>query len=167
MLPPPASKDPWNCLDSFVVTSAFLEMTPAAFIFEMFPVVILRLMRLLRVFRLAKALPRLRSIVEALIAGFGAVGWICVLIVVFNYIMACMCMLFLRANDPFHFGTLPRAMFSILRIETLDSWDQILYIAMFGCEGYPSGYEFTHRRGLGLGGEVTTPALQRELTDLC
>ena len=24
-----------------------------------------------------------------------------------------------------------------------DSWDQILYIAMFGCEEYPTGYEFT------------------------
>lgn len=33
-----------------------------------------------------------------------------------------------------------RAMFTLLRIETLDSWDQILYIAMFGCEGYPAGY---------------------------
>jgi hypothetical protein len=33
-----------------------------------------------------------------------------VLIVVFNYITACMCMLGLQASDPFHFGTLPRAM---------------------------------------------------------
>jgi len=45
-------------------------------------------------------------------------------------------------QDPFHFGSVGRAMFSVLRIETLDTWDQILYIAMFGCEGYPSGYEF-------------------------
>ena len=37
-------------------------------------------------------------------------SWICVLIVVFNYIMACLCMLGLQASDPFHFGTLPRAM---------------------------------------------------------
>jgi hypothetical protein len=33
-------------------------------------------------------------------------------------------------------------MFTVLRIETLDTWDQILYVAMFGCEGYPAGYEF-------------------------
>lgn len=33
-------------------------------------------------------------------------------------------------------------MFTVLRIETLDTWDQILYIAMFGCKGYPAGYEF-------------------------
>ena len=117
--------DGWNCMDFFVVITGFLEMTPAKVIFEMFPVVILRLLRLLRVFRLAKALPRLRSIVEALMQGFSAVGWICILIVVFNYIIACMCMVFLKTNDPFHFGHLPRAMFNVLRIETKDSWDQV------------------------------------------
>ena len=82
--------DGWNCLDAFVVFTGFVEMTPARIIFEAFPVVVLRLLRLLRVFRLAKALPRLRSIVEALMQGFSAVGWICILIVVFNYIIACM-----------------------------------------------------------------------------
>jgi len=81
--------DPWNKLDAFVVTVGFVEMSPAAFVFEAFPVVVLRLLRLLRVFRLAKALPRLRSIVEALISGLGAVGWIVVLILVFNYIIGC------------------------------------------------------------------------------
>ena len=85
--------DGWNCMDFFIVWVGFIEMSPLAFIFEAFPVVILRLLRLLRVFRLAKALPRLRSIVEALISGFSAVGWIVVLILVFNYIAACMLML--------------------------------------------------------------------------
>jgi len=122
--------DPWNKLDAFIVCVGFIEMSPAAFVFEAFPVVILRLLRLLRVFRLAKALPRLRSIVEALISGFSAVGWVCVLVVVFNYIIGCMCMLILQANDPFHFGTVGRAVFTILRLETGDSWDQILYINM-------------------------------------
>ena len=35
------------------------------------------------------------------------------------------CMLFLKTNDPFHFGHLTRAMFNVLRIETKDSWDQV------------------------------------------
>jgi len=30
-------------------------------------------------------------------------------------------------------------MFNILRIETKDTWDAVLYIAMFGCDGYPAG----------------------------
>jgi len=97
-------EDPWNCLDSFVVVVGFIEMTPAYVVFEAFPVVVLRLLRLLRVFRLAKALPRLASIVEALMAAFGAVGWVVVLMLVFNYIWGCICMLLMGANDPFHFG---------------------------------------------------------------
>ena len=110
----------WNCLDCLIVLIGFLEMTPAAFLFENFPIVVLRLLRLLRVFRLAKALPRLRSIVEALISGFSAVGWICILIVVSDYILTCMCMLAFQENDPFHFGSIGRAMFTILRIEVYD-----------------------------------------------
>lgn len=31
-------------------------------------------------------------------------------------------------------------MFNVLRIETLDAWDQMLFIAMQGCEAYPAGY---------------------------
>jgi len=49
-------------------------------------------------------------------------------------------MLFLKENDPFHFGSVGRAMFTVLRIETLDTWDQILYISMFGCAKYPTAY---------------------------
>ena len=116
----------------------YLEMSGVADrIFAKFPVVILRLLRLLRVFRLAKALPRLRSIVEALISGFSVVGWICVLIIVFNYIVACMLMLGLMESDPFHFGSVGRSMMTVLRIETLDGWEQVLYLSMYDCERYP------------------------------
>ena len=45
-----------------------------------------------------------------------------------------MFMLYLKENDPFHFGTLPFAMFNVLRISTLDSWDQMLGITMLGCD---------------------------------
>lgn len=109
----------WNCLDFIIVAVGFIEMTPAVVAFQYFPVVLLRLLRLIRVFRLAKTLPRLRAIVEALISGFSAVGWICCLIVTFNYIAACMSMLIFQENDPFHFGSLGRSMFSVQRISTL------------------------------------------------
>jgi voltage-gated sodium channel len=67
---------------------------------------ILRLLRLLRVFRLVKALPRLRSIVESLIQGFASVGWIIVLMTVFNYILACLGILLFQDLDKFHYGKL-------------------------------------------------------------
>ena len=77
-------KDGWNCLDFFVVFTGFVELTPGDAVLAFFPVTILRLLRLLRVFRLAKAFPRLRSIVQALILSFNSVGWILILILVFN-----------------------------------------------------------------------------------
>lgn len=88
----------WNCMDCFIVVVGFLESSALKDIFQFFPIVLLRLLRLVRVFRLAKALPRLRSIVEALVSGFSSVGWICLLILVFNYIVACMFMLIFKNN---------------------------------------------------------------------
>ena len=38
-------------------------------------------------------------------------------------------------------------MFTILRIETLETWDQILYVAVFGCDGYPGAYDYTAQNG--------------------
>lgn len=88
----------WNCIDFFIVIVGFMELTPAGFVFKHFPIVLLRLLRLLRVFRVAKAFPRLRSIVEALVSAFSTVKWICVLFTVFNYIVACLCMIVFRSN---------------------------------------------------------------------
>jgi len=133
----------WNCLDFFIVIVGFVEMTPLSQELKAFPVVILRLMRVLRVFRLAKALPRLRSVVEALFSGLSAVGWICILIIAYNYIVACGAMILFQHSDPFHFGSVGKAMFSVLRIETLDSWDQMLFVNMFGCDQFPAAYPFT------------------------
>jgi len=66
----------------------------------------------------------------------------------FNYIVACLGMLLLKRADPFHWGGIGRAMFTVLRVETLDSWDTMLYIGMYGCAEYPSGYPLTeHSRG--------------------
>ena len=49
----------------------------------------LRLLRLLKVFRLVKALPRLRSIVESLFSGFVSVVWVVVLMVRTYYFESC------------------------------------------------------------------------------
>ena len=56
---------------------------------------------------------------EALISGFSAVGWIVCLIFIFNFLASAACMMVFRENDPFHWGSLGRSMFSILRLETL------------------------------------------------
>ena len=96
--------DNWNKFDSLIVLNGWFEVTnPLAnayaalalcIIFCFFQVggitvkgvAVLRLLRLLRLLRVVRALPRLRSIVESLVQGFTAVGWVMVLLVIFNYI---------------------------------------------------------------------------------
>jgi voltage-gated sodium channel len=102
-------------------------LTPAHFINDVVPVKLLRLIRLLRLFRLARSFEKLKSIVEALLAGIAAVGWILVMTLFYTYSVASFCALFFRASDPFHFGTISRSMVSILRIATLDDWQDIMY----------------------------------------
>lgn len=130
--------DHWNKFDFFVLCVGLLDL----FQFSKGPWVVLRLLRLLRLFRLAKSFPRLRSIIEALATGLSSALWVCILIFIINYMLACLGMILFQKNDPFHFGSLGQAFFSIWRVETLDSWDVILRINMYGCATYPNGYPF-------------------------
>ena len=128
--------DSWNVFDFFIVFVSYLEYGGVG----VGGLATLRLLRLLRVFRLMKALPRLRSIVESLVMGFGSCFWIVALMGIFNYLVACVGVIMFGESDPFHFGTVGSALFSIYRIETLDSWDQILRINIYGCAVFPGGY---------------------------
>ena len=69
---------------------------------------IFRLLRMLRVLKLTKSLPNLRAIITALIEALGSVGYVILLIALFNFIMACLGMVIFSKNDPFHFGTLTK-----------------------------------------------------------
>jgi len=100
-------------------------------------------MRILRLFRLAKSFPRLRSIIEALGDGMSSSLWMLLLIGILNYILACLGVIIFSSNDPFHFGSLGSAFFSVWRVETLDDWDVILRVNLYGCETYPKGYPFS------------------------
>ena len=77
-------KDPLNCLDSFAVVYCLVVFAPAANNLKVFPAMALRLVRLLHVLRLGAAFPRSNSFVEALVAVFVGLGWICLLILVLN-----------------------------------------------------------------------------------
>ena len=123
-------EDPWNAFDFVVVVSGFLESALP------FNASVLRLVKLLRVFKLARTFPSLRIIVEALLGTLSSVSYIMVMIVTLNFIFASMGILFFGANDPEHFGDLPRAMMAVWQTETLDGWEDTLYINMYGCNRY-------------------------------
>ena len=43
---------------------------------------------------------------------------------------------FFGENDPVHLGELFLTMLSLFRAATLEDWTDIMYISMYGCEGY-------------------------------
>ena len=42
-------------------------------------------------------------------------------------------------NDPVHFGTIARSLFTLLRMETGDKWPVIMFISVYGCDQYAYG----------------------------
>lgn len=45
-----------------------------------------------------------------------------------------------KESDPFHFGSVPMAMWTFFELSTLDNWSNVLYINWYGCDAYPSYY---------------------------
>ena len=68
----------------------------------------LRLLRLMRVLKLVKAFPELRIIIEALIAGFGSISFVTVILFIFFYLYAnigqAICVKILRSFFFFSWG---------------------------------------------------------------
>lgn len=75
-----------NQVDLLIVLNGWARIINI-FAFEF--LVVFRLVYLLRVLRVARAFPHLRSIVDALIESLGAVKWMVILICIFNYIASC------------------------------------------------------------------------------
>jgi len=130
-------KDGWNIFDFLIVAIALYAIMPGVVINASF-IAVLRLVRILRVFKLVTAIPQLQLLVGALIKSIPSMGYVGILLGLLFYIYAAMSVFFFGENDPLHFGTLERAMLSLFRIVTLEDWTDIMYINMFGCAQYDS-----------------------------
>ena len=122
-----------------IVTNGWLGLLQ---VFQSDFFVVFRLLRLLRVFRLAKALPRLRSIVDSLLEAFGSVGWMVLLMFIFNYIASCCGMILFQQHDPFFYGSVLQATFTTYQITTQDVWDATLRINMYDCANFPRQFGY-------------------------
>lgn len=125
-------RDPWNVFDFTIVAVCFLPFH-AEFI------AVLRLARILRVFKLVTALPRLQLIVSALLHSIPSMVYVIILLLLHFYIYAVLGTFSFGDNDPFHFGSLQRSMLTLFQIVTLEGWADILAINMYGCDRF--GYE--------------------------
>lgn len=128
-------QDNWNKFDFFIVAACFVFLIPElpnlSSLLSM-----LRLLRLLRVLKLVKAIPELRIIIEALIAGFGSMTFVTIILFMFYYIFAIIGMLLFRDNDKEHFGNLQMSLISLFRIATFDNWTDLVYLNVFGCNNW-------------------------------
>lgn len=130
--------DAWNIFDFLIVAvcyvALFMPTVDASF------VAVLRLARILRVFKLVTAVPKLQLLVGALLKSIPSMGYVGILLLLLFYIYATMAVFIFGTNDPLHFGTLEKAMLSLFRVVTLEDWTDVMYINMFGCDHPIWGY---------------------------
>jgi len=107
-------KDPWGLFDLIVVGISF---APASEGFS-----VLRALRILRVLRLVSAVPRLRLVVEAMLAALPGMGSIVVLMLLLYYVFAVMGAKLFGAVSPEKFGTLGDSLFTLFQLMTLEGW---------------------------------------------
>ncbi len=129
-------KDTWNLFDFFIVVACYAGpfLGDNA---EFLPV--LRLIRILRVFKLVTALPELQLIVGALLRSIPSMAYISLLLGLLFYIYGAMAVFLFGPNDPIHFENLQVGILSLFRVITLEDWTDIMYINMYGCDNYGYG----------------------------
>ena len=119
--------DSWNCFDFVVVAGSFLLSGGSL-------ITILRLLRLLRVLKLLRALPQLTMIISALMKGMSAIIFIFILLFIFYYFFGIIGVLFLGANDVWHFASLHMALLTLFQASTMDNWSSTMWISLYGCD---------------------------------
>jgi voltage-gated sodium channel len=124
--------DPWNVFDFIIVAVCFMPFGGSM-------VAVLRLARLLRVFKLVRALPELQIIVAALLKSIPSMFYISVLLFLLFYLYSVLAVFTFGHNDPVHFADLQTAMLSMFRVATLEDWTDVMYINMYGCANYGYG----------------------------
>jgi voltage-gated sodium channel len=150
----------WNIFDFFLVLMSFLKYIPSAGLADASRLFfVLRLLRLLRVLKLMKSIPQLQVIVYGLLKGMSSISYIMLLLCFVFYTFGVTSIIFFRANDPWHFGSLGTSMVTLFRVATGEDWTDVMYINMYGCAAY--GYESdalapmcTASKGLGLAAAV-------------
>jgi voltage-gated sodium channel len=124
--------DGWNIFDFIVVGIALAPATEA--------LSVLRSLRVLRILRLITAVPTLRRVVAGLIASLPGMGSIVLLIGLIFYVWAVMAVNLYGEEFPQLFGTLPRSLFTLFTIMTLEGWvDQVVRPIM---EKHPYAWTF-------------------------
>ena len=126
----------WNCFDATIIILSYPIPVVQAF-FGGNSVTLLRLVRLARLGKLINRIPPLKMVIQGLLAGISSIRYVVLLLILVFFIFGIIGWELFRENDPFHFGSLPMAMFTLYRISCLDNWSDIMYLNMYGCDYFP------------------------------
>jgi voltage-gated sodium channel len=130
-------RDPWNLFDFVIVAVCFIPNVDTHF------VTVLRLARILRVFRIISVLPKLQILVNALLKSIPSMGYVVVLLSIVFYIYAVAGSFLFGKSDPVHFGSLHISMISLFKVLTLEGWTDIMNIQLYGTSDPTSEYART------------------------
>ena len=118
--------DPWNVFDFIIVSVCFIPQIDTHY------VVVLRMARILRVFRVISILPKLQLLVNALLKSIPSMGYVVVLLFIVFYIYAVTGSFLFSKSDPVHFGSLHTSMITLFKVLTLEGWTDIMNIHLYG-----------------------------------
>jgi voltage-gated sodium channel len=124
-------KNSWNLFDFIIVVICLLPISSEF-------AAVLRLARVLRVFRLVTVLPKLQLLVGALLKSIPSMGYVGLLLSILFYIYAVTGVFFFGKADPAHFGTLGNALLTLCGVITLEGWTGLMYDLLRGDSGVSS-----------------------------
>ena len=122
----------WNVFDFLVVAVA---LVPGAG-----PWAVLRSLRVLRVLRLLTVIPSLRKVVAAFLHSIPGLAGVCAVMTIFFYTAGVLATRLFAASFPEWFGSLPRSLYSLFQIMTLESWSMGIVRPVM--EVYPMAWAF-------------------------
>jgi len=120
--------DSWNVFDFIIVAICFVPNIDTHFI------MVLRLARILRVFRVISIFPKLQILVNALLKSIPSMGYVVILLFLIFYIYAVVGSFLFAHGDPVHFGTLHISMITLFKVLTLEGWADIMNIQLYGSD---------------------------------
>lgn len=122
----------WNIFD-FVIVSAALLPLGGNF-------AVLRALRIVRAFRLISAMPKMRQVVQGLLAAIPSMGSVILLLGLIFYVASVMATKLFGAAFPQWFGSVGESLYSLFQIMTLESWSMGIVRPIM--EVYPWAWAF-------------------------
>ena len=85
-------------------------------------------------------IPQIDVLMSGMILGTRSLASTWLLLSLVFLLYSTICVTLYRHSDPFHFGSVPIAMWTFFELSTFDNWNIVLNINLYGCDAFPSFY---------------------------